>query len=456
MYASFLPYIELWLNTIRVKGFAIPDLYGQVSEVEPDHSCFDEVMKEFIDRMQGNYPFHQPEYAGQMLKPPHPFAWLAYTLAMTINPNNHALDGGPPSSEMEKEVISWIAEMVGYSTGYLGHLTSGGTVANLEALWVARSLHPDKMVICSEDAHYTHHRMAQVLGMKCESVPVDHSGKMILSRLEEKLKNTGTLIVTMGTTGRGLVDTLHKYIPLCKKFGVRIHVDAAYGGFFKIISDELLNTDDWNCLHQADSIVIDPHKHGLQPYGCGCVLFKDASVGRFYKHDSPYTYFSSSDLHLGEISLECSRAGASAAALWFTLKVMGLNKASDLGKTLLKCVQAAKSFSANIHKSQNFNLLSEPETDIICYYPIAQSTNEISRSSNKIFQFGMNQSDKPFYVSLFKINSDLLQALHPDIHINTPTTTILRSVFMKPSHHAFTDELMERLHKAYSAISEGQ
>ena len=56
-------------------------------------------------------------------------------------------------------------------------------------------------------------------------------------------------------------------------------------------------------MQEADSIVVDPHKHGLQPYGCGAVLFKDPSIGTFYKHDSPYTYFTSDDLHLGEISL---------------------------------------------------------------------------------------------------------------------------------------------------------
>ena len=66
-------------------------------------------------------------------------------------------------------------------------------------------------------------------------------------------------------------------------------------------------------MTEADSIVIDPHKHGLQPYGCGAVLFKNPEEGRFYKHDSPYTYFTSDQLHLGEITLECSRAGAAAA-----------------------------------------------------------------------------------------------------------------------------------------------
>ena len=82
-------------------------------------------------------------------------------------------------------------------------------------------------------------------------------------------------------------------------------------------------------------MVVDPHKHGLQPYGCGAVLFRDPSVGRLYKHDSPYTYFTSDELHLGEISLECSRAGASAAALWLTLRSL------DLAPILAAGVRAA-------------------------------------------------------------------------------------------------------------------
>ena len=61
-------------------------------------------------------------------------------------------------------------------------------------------------------------------------------------------------------------------------------------------------------LAQVDSIVIDPHKHGLQPYGCGCILFRDSTVGRLYKHDSPYTYFSSAELHLALIDLPVSLA----------------------------------------------------------------------------------------------------------------------------------------------------
>src|SRR2546430_2722571 len=103
-------------------------------------------------------------YAGQMLKPPHPVARLAAALAMWINLNNHALDGGRASSRMEKEAVAEIAGMVGWDA-HLGHLASGGTMANLEALWIASRIAPGEKVVASNQAHYTHRRIRAGLGL---------------------------------------------------------------------------------------------------------------------------------------------------------------------------------------------------------------------------------------------------------------------------------------------------
>ena len=122
----------------------------------------------------------------------------------------------------------------------------------------------------------------------------------------------GCVVATLGATGVGSVDPLPDILRLRERYGFRVHVDAAYGGYFTL-ADNLASPARaaFDLAGEADSVVIDPHKHGLQPYGCGCVLFRDPSTGTLYKHDSPYTcYFSSKDLHLGEISLECSRPGA--------------------------------------------------------------------------------------------------------------------------------------------------
>jgi glutamate/tyrosine decarboxylase-like PLP-dependent enzyme len=279
-------------------------------------------LERLAQRLANTYPYGEPRYVGQMLKPPHPLAWAAYALTMLLNPNNHALDGGPATAAMEQEAVAALAGALG-RPGALGHLTSSGTIANLEALWVARELRPDAAILVGENAHYTHLRMCEVLGARAETLPQDARGRLDPDALERRLAagGAGTVVATLGTTSLGALDPLHEIAPLCARHGARLHVDAAYGGFYALVPDGV-DARPFAALSQADSIVVDPHKHGLQPYGCGCVLFADPAVGRLYAHDSPYTYFTSRDLHLGEISLECSRAGASAAALWATLQAI--------------------------------------------------------------------------------------------------------------------------------------
>src|SRR4051794_21590026 len=105
--------------------------------------------------MAANYPFHHPRYAGQMLKPPHPVAIAAYAAAINVNTNNHALDGGPATSAMEVEAVQWLARMFGFPADALGHLTASGTIANLEALWIARELRPRPGGGYRAQPHYT-------------------------------------------------------------------------------------------------------------------------------------------------------------------------------------------------------------------------------------------------------------------------------------------------------------
>jgi glutamate/tyrosine decarboxylase-like PLP-dependent enzyme len=302
-----------------------------------------DVLAQAARRMGDNYPYASPLYAGQMLKPPHPVARAAYAMAMAVNPNNHALDGGRASSAMEMESVAEIAAMFGLKR-HLGHLTSGGTFANLEALWVAGQIAPGKVMLASSQAHYTHSRITGVLGIGFRSVAVDSRNRMSIEALEEELKrgDVGTVVVTLGTTATGAVDPLNEILALRRNYNFRVHVDAAYGGYFALAST--LEPDAaaaYAAIPQADSIVVDPHKHGLQPYGCGCVLFADPAVGRFYKHDSPYTYFTSGELHLGEITLECSRAGAAAVALWSTHRRDGIPQAPRRLRALFRSGSAA-------------------------------------------------------------------------------------------------------------------
>ncbi|MBO6522224.1 MAG: aspartate aminotransferase family protein [Balneolaceae bacterium] len=410
----------------------------------PD-SNVEAILFDLSKRLKGNYPFHHPVYAGQMLKPPHPIAWAAYALAMSINPNNHALDGGPPSSEMEKEVMVKLSTFFGYGDEFLGHLTSSGTIANLEALWVARQSNPGKKIAFSENSHYTHGRMCGVLGVDSQTISVLEDGSFDLNSINPT--EIGTIVVTLGTTGLGEVEPLDQILPWAKKHGIRIHIDAAYGGFFRTLKDSgLIDGTSWKLMPEADSIVVDPHKHGLQPYGCGAILFKNPEVGKYYKHDSPYTYFTSEELHLGEISLECSRAGAAAVALWATLECFPLKENEGFGPVLAKCRQAALTGYSLIVESDKLEPYKKPELDILTYFPINSSTNnvsEISALSKKVFEAGMK--DQSFYLSLFKVPSSTFTRLHPQFTADEDQVTILRSVLMRPEQADFVEELVKRI-----------
>jgi glutamate/tyrosine decarboxylase-like PLP-dependent enzyme len=438
---------------------AVRDWQAAFGEVRPDASVqvsdaqFATAFAEFTSRLTDNYPFFHPAYAGQMLKPPHPAAVAGYLAAMLINPNNHALDGGPATAAMEKEVVAQLAVMFGF-TEHLGHLTTSGTIANLEALYVARELHPSLGIAYSAEAHYTHGRMCGVLGVQGTAVGTDAAGRIDLGELETVLASgrIGTVVATTGTTALGAIDQVHEVLAIATRHGVRVHVDAAYGGFFTLLAGQDgqagLDPAPWRAVAACDSVVVDPHKHGLQPYGCGAILFADPSVGRFYLHDSPYTYFTSGDLHLGEISLECSRAGAAAAALWLTFRLLP-PEPGGLGQVLAAGRRAALSLADLLRTSASLELYQPPELDIVCYLPVAagRSMTAIDGATARILRAGMADPAEPVFLSTLRVSADALRQRHPGVSADADGTRILRSVLMKPEHEAFVPQLTERLER---------
>jgi glutamate/tyrosine decarboxylase-like PLP-dependent enzyme len=425
--------------------------YAAHDSVQVSDDRFADAFAELAGRLTDNYPFFHPAYAGQMLKPPHPAAVAGYLAAMLINPNNHALDGGPATAAMEKEVVSQLALMFGFGE-HLGHLTTSGTIANLEALYVARESHPGRGVAYSSEAHYTHGRMCGVLGIEGTAVRTDAAGRMDTGELAALLADgrIGTVVATAGTTGLGAVDPVHEILAVARQHGARVHVDAAYGGFFTLLAGldgpAGLDPAPWRAIAGCDSVVVDPHKHGLQPYGCGAVLFADPGVGRFYLHDSPYTYFTSGELHLGEISLECSRAGAAAAALWLTFRVLP-PAPEGLGQVLAAGRRAALQWSELLRASASLAEYQQPELDIVCYFPAgaSRSAAAIDAASARVLQAGMSDPGEPVFLSTLRVTADALRSRHPEIAADASEARILRSVLMKPEHEAFVPQLHARL-----------
>lgn len=412
-----------------------------------------EVMEEVAARMQDNFPYFHPLYAGQMLKPPHPIARAAYALATWINPNNHAMDGGRASSGMEKEAVAEIAQMFGWSE-HLGHLCGGGTMANLEALWIAGQLRPGKKIVASDQAHYTHERITSVLKLSFAAVPSDSRGRMDSAALAKMLEggDVGCIVATIGTTGTGSVDPLPVILELAEKYGARVHADCAYGGYFKLATN--LSADvraAYDQISRADSIVIDPHKHGLQPYGCGCVLFRDPSVGALYKHESPYTYFTAADLHLGEISLECSRPGAAAVALWATQRLLPLTQGGEFAKMLESSRQAAIAFSDLIAGDSRWVMPFAPELDIVVWAPRADAAEKTSELSQRIFDQAAKQN---LHLALIHLPARFFANVTPrPLWADSSGKVVcLRSVLMKPEHRDWLPRIWEILSTAADAV----
>ncbi len=414
------------------------------------------ILQQVATRLHDNYPYAHPLYAGQMLKPPHPIARAAYALAMSVNPNNHALDGGRASSAMEIEAVAALARMFHWPR-HLGHLSSGGTFANLEALWVAGQLASTddgtpQAIAASDQAHYTHSRISSVLGLPFISIPSDDYGHMDLTVLESLLATgrIGTVVVTLGTTAIGAVDPLDRIVTLQQKYDFRIHVDAAYGGYFTLAANLSPETRAaFDAIPHADSIVIDPHKHGLQPYGCGCVLFRDPAVGRLYKHDSPYTYFSSKDLHLGEISLECSRAGASAVALWATQQLLPYTPGGAFAQGLECGHTAALKLYERLNKSPHFlTPAAPPQLDIVFCAARAATPEASSTLAQLIFD---EAAKRDLHLALAKLPVRFFPQNSWKNSLETgPETmvTCLRSVLMKPEHLLWLDQIGQRLEAA--------
>ena len=246
-----------------------------------EDAVFAPAFDSFAKRMANNYPFFHPRYAGQMLKPPHPAAVVGYLTAMLVNPNNHALDGGPATAEMEREVVASARRHVRPARAprppdhQRHHREPGGAVRGARnctptGAWPTAPKPTTRTGGCAACSAWRVTRSRSTPPGGSTSTPWTSycaTGQV------------GTVVVTAGTTGLGAVDPIHEVLAARPPHGARVHVDAAYGGFFTLLAgpdaEERLDPRPWQAIAGCDSVVVDPHKHGLQPYGCGAVLFAD-------------------------------------------------------------------------------------------------------------------------------------------------------------------------------------
>ncbi|MCF8106751.1 MAG: hypothetical protein K9K64_14810, partial [Desulfohalobiaceae bacterium] len=169
----------------------------------------------------------------------------------------------------------------------------------------------------------------------------------------------------------------------------------------------------------------------------------------FYKHDSPYVYFTSDELHLGEISLECSRAGASAVALWATQRLLPMDKGGTFARGLARGREAALILFERLQADERFLTALKPELDILIFAPAEKSATQISRAARAFFDEAARAG---LHLALVEMPKGLLEPYWPEVAFDQDTLTCLRSCLMKPEHLNWVERIWEIIDRAGSRV----
>jgi glutamate/tyrosine decarboxylase-like PLP-dependent enzyme len=351
---------------------------------------FPTVLREYQERL---LPFTRhnghPRMFGYVQSPGVAIASLADLLASTLNANLTAWRSAPGPVEIERLAIEWIRQIVGAEPAADGLFVSGGSMANLSALAVARHMKAP-IALAREGAHAlpramrlyvspeTHHSVAKaatLLGIGSDhvrEVPVDGALRMRVDALEAMIdedRRAGhqpfCVAGTAGTVGTGAIDPLDAIAEAAERHGLWFHVDASYGGFAALAPALRAKLA---AFARADSIALDPHKWLYLPLDCGCVLYRDPAAARAtFAHDAEYTRVMDSapaeSFVFWEYGPELSRRFR-ALKVWMLLRAVGL---APLRAAVEKDLACAATLAGKVDASEDLERLAPVELSIVCF-----------------------------------------------------------------------------------------
>ncbi|MDX1586553.1 MAG: aspartate aminotransferase family protein, partial [Balneolaceae bacterium] len=351
------------------------------SEVESVLSEVREKVLETITNSAG------PKYFGYITGGGNQVAVLAEMIKASLNQNNLKWHSSPVSTEMERLVMRWVAQFIGYPETSAGVLLSGGSVANFNCLAVARKIKspvdvaqegiygsPPQTVYVSAEGHSSFDKAVDMLGLGkkyLRKIPVDEHQRIIPEALDEAIekdKEEGFYpicgIGVAGTTNTGAVDDLKAVADVCEKHDLWYHVDAAYGGPAAAV-DGVGHLFDG--IDRADSVVINPHKWMFVPFEAGGVLVKNpdhlratfSTIPDYLKSDQS----GDSRTDLMEYNLPLTKE-FKALKVWMTLKAYGARKIRD---TIREDIDKAAYLVKKIKEDPNLELMAPAPLSIVCF-----------------------------------------------------------------------------------------
>ena len=316
----------------------------------------------------------------------------AELIIAAFNQSMDSWDQAPVATEVELEVIRKLCSLYGYDDNSDGVFTSGGSQSNISALLFARDWYCQKKlnhdvkkhglpenyrklrIYSSEISHFSMEKGAHLLGLGYDAVvkvPVDSKQKIDVNALEQLIKKDledGNLpfcvVATIGTTDYGSIDPMNEIGNICKKYGLWLHADAAYGSAVILSSKYAQRVAGFN---QCDSITVDFHKMFLLPISCSAVLLKDASnfealelhadyLNREEDEEDGYT-------NLVGKSLQTTRR-FDALKVWISFKMRGKD---GWGEIIDTCMENAAYLYSRLENNDNFETVTSPEISSVVF-----------------------------------------------------------------------------------------
>jgi L-2,4-diaminobutyrate decarboxylase len=347
---------------------------------------------------------HHPRNIGHQVATPLPIAALCDLVASLTNQAMTIYEVGPSATMLERQVIRWLCNLIDdTNTKSGGVLTSGGAMANLTALLAARQIAANEIsrktnsqtkwnawktglngqarlcILASEHAHYSIARAAGIMGLGSDAVikvATDSEGRMDVAALklayqhcQESYLHIIAVVARAGCTPTGSIDSLQAIGEFCHSQGLWFHVDGAHGAS-ALLSEQHRNK--LKGIELADSVIWDGHKLLYMPATVSAVLFKNAAHADVaFAQEASYLFQEQHEeesikpeaFNISFRTLECTKR-MMALKLWVAFSLYGSN---GLGLLVDEAFSKAQLFSEKIKQHASFELLLEPQTNIVCF-----------------------------------------------------------------------------------------
>lgn len=336
----------------------------------------EKLLRELESRLKEDFTYDSGRIIGSMCTNPHPLARKVYGRFLETNLGDAGLF--PAVAQIEKEAIKMLGTLLSNPEAS-GHIVTGGTEANLLALWTAKKLsgRTDCEIIVPASAHCSFDKAADLLGMKIIKAKLNERFQVDMEAVRRAInQKTIAIVGVAGTTGLGVVDPIDELSELASEENLYLHVDAAFGGFvLPFLKDLGFTAPDFDfALPRVSSITVDPHKMGLAPIPAGGILFRNENLSKTVSSDIPYLSGGKTE----QTTLVGTRSGASAIAVWTVMKHLGRE---GYRKIVKNCMHLTLKLAKGIQKIEGLSTVAPPTMNIL---GLKSSTFDIGRVAEEL------------------------------------------------------------------------